>query len=305
MTQEHLEGLIAAPPTPMRPDGGINLDAVDEVCRVLTANGVAGAFICGTAGESLSLTPAERRQVAERWRAAVGRDFALIVHVGHNCLPEAKDLAAHAQEVGADAVAAMAPSYFKPANVDDLALFCADVAAAAPELPFYYYHIPTMTGVAIPVADLLEVGTERIPTLAGAKFTSTDLKDFARCLAAEDGRFDMLFAGDEIVLSALALGARAAVGLTYSFAAGPSARMMEAYRAGDMRAAQREQSRVRELMTVVNRFGGLAALKPAMKAIGVDCGPPRLPQRPLSEAEWREFRQGLERIGFFEYCNRT
>ncbi|MHC4592571.1 MAG: dihydrodipicolinate synthase family protein [Planctomycetota bacterium] len=301
---EQLEGLIAAPPTPMHRDASIDLDTIVPLCRMVKANGVRGAFVCGTTGECLSLTVRERQQVAERWVATADADFAVVVNAGHNCLPACQELATHAQRTGADAIALMAPNYFKPASVEDLVLFCAQVAGAAPDLPFYYYHIPHMTGVAIPVVDFLRAAADCIPSLRGAKFTSDDLADFGRCLELDGGRFNMLFGRDENLLAALALGARGAVGTTYNFAAPLFMRILDGYAAGDMPAAQREQSRAREMLAAYYRAGGVVAVKPIMRMIGLDCGPPRLPLRELDEAACETLRAELTAIGFFDYCCR-
>jgi N-acetylneuraminate lyase len=300
----HLTGLVAAPPTPMRPDGTLDLGRIDDLRRMLIANGVRGAFVCGTTGESMSLTVEERRLVAERWRRLAEGGFVVIIHVGHNCLPDCRELAAHARSIGADGIAAMAPSFFKPSSVEDLVSFCAEVAAAAPDVPFYYYHMPSMTGVTTPAVDFMSAASDRIPTLAGAKFTYEDLMDYGRCLALEGGRFDMLFGRDEILLSALALGAQGAIGTTYNFAAPLYRRIMDAYAAGDMRTAQAEQSRAREMVAVLYRSGGLSAVKPIMKMIGLDCGQPRLPLHRLDDAACRRLRADLDRLGFFGYCCR-
>ncbi len=301
----HLEGLIAAPPTPMRADGGLALERIDALHAMLVRNGVRGAFVCGTTGESMSLTVPERRLVAERWRALAEGEFVVIVQVGHNSLPECRELAAHAQRIGAHGIAVVAPSFFRPASVEDLVAFCAEVAAAAPALPFYYYHMPAMTGVFTPAVDFMRAASAPIPTLAGAKFTYEDLMDYGRCLDLEGGRFDMLFGRDEILLSALALGARGAIGTTYNFAAPLYRSVIDAYVAGDMATAQKEQSHAREMVAVLYKAGGLGAVKPIMKAIGLDCGAPRLPLHRFSDAEHTKLRAELERIGFFGYCCRV
>jgi len=304
MSVRHLEGLIAAPPTPMRADGSVALETIDALYRMLVSNGVRGAFVCGTTGESMSLTVQERRLVAERWRALAEGDFIVIVHVGHNSLPDCKELAAHAQRIGAHGIAVMAPNFFKPGSLDDLVAFCAEAAAAAPELPFYYYHMPAMTGVITPAVDFIQAASSRIPTLTGAKFTYEDLMDYGRCLVLEGGRFDMLFGRDEILLSALALGAHGAIGTTYNFAAPLYRRVMDAYAAGNMAEAQEEQSRAREMVAVLYKAGGLAAVKPIMKMIGLDCGPPRLPLHRFGTSEYEKLQAELGRVGFFEYCCR-
>lgn len=269
---------------------------------MLAHNGVSGAFICGTTGEGYSLTTEERKRVVEAWRAACPASLKLVVHVGHLSLGESCDLARHAQDVGADAIATIAPSFFKPASTAELVTWCRGVAAAAQRLPFYYYHMPSMTGVRISVVDFLRNLDGQIPTLAGVKFTDEDLMDYGSASSLENGRYAMLFGRDEILLAGLSLGLAGAVGSTYNYAAPMYLRLMRAFAAGDLKTAQKEQARAREFITIINRHGGLAAGKAVMKLIGLDCGPVRLPLRQTTRVEENSLRDGLENVGFFDYC---
>jgi len=298
-----VRGLIAAPFTPMRSDGTINLAIIERLAASLIADGVAGAFVCGTTGESMSLTVSERKAVAAEWVKAAGDKLQIIVHVGHTCLPDAQELARHAQEIGAHAIAAMAPFFFRPAQAEDLADFCRELAAAAPELPFFYYHIPSMTGVQVPVPEFLQAAAD-IPTLAGVKFTSENLMEFSQCLRLYDGRFHMLFGRDEILLAGLSMGAPGAVGSTYNFAAPVYQRMWRAYAAGDMETARAEQAFAADVVKTFIPYGALAAQKAMMKMIGLDCGPVRPPLRSLSPAQYSRLQDELEKMGFFESCHR-
>ncbi|MFQ6130520.1 MAG: dihydrodipicolinate synthase family protein [Armatimonadota bacterium] len=304
-TSLRITGLVAAPHTPMHADGSVNVQAIQQQARLLAEGGVDGAFICGTTGEGFSLTVAERLEVAESWRAAAHQGFHLIVHVGHLCLSDCRELAAHAQKIGARAIGTMGPCFFRPGSVADLVAFCADIAGAAPELPFYYYHIPELSGVHFRMLDFLELGSDRIPTLAGIKFTYEDLMDFGRCVRLDGGRFNMLFGRDEILLAGLALGADGAVGSTYNYAAPLYRRLIEAFEGGDMATAQTEQARAMELVAVLDKYGGLAAGKAVMKAIGLDCGPVRPPLRGLSEDQFASLCADLDRVGFSDYAMRA
>ena len=272
-------GLVAAPFTPMRPDGAINLEAIPAYAQHLQCLGVVGAFICGTTGEGASLTLAERRAVAEKWRQEASPSLRVIVHVGHTCLDDARELAAHAQAIGADSIAALAPYFFKPDGVAGLVEWCAQVAAAAPQLPFYYYHMPSMTGCNVLVADFLAAAGPRIPSLAGIKFTFEDLEDFGRCLRFADRRYDVLFGRDELLHSALKLGARGAVGSTYNFAAPLYRQVIAAYDRGDDATAVALQAKAVEMIKVCVNGGGhpIANFKRLMRRLGVECGPTRLP----------------------------
>jgi N-acetylneuraminate lyase len=299
-----LTGLVAAPHTPFRADGPLDLDTIPRIAALLAHNGVSGAFICGTTGEGSSLSVAERKEVATAWRRSAPKGLKLAVHVGHLCLAESCALAAHAQEMGADAVATIAPSFFKPAGEAELVEWCRRIAAAAPALPFYYYHMPAMTGVNIPAADFLQRARDVIPNLAGVKFTHEDLMDYGNAGEVDGGRYGMLFGRDEILLAGLSLGAVGAVGSTYNYAAPLYLRLIAAFERGDLAAARRAQAQAREFISVLGRHGGLAAGKLAMKLVGVDCGPVRLPLRHPSSEQERSLRQGLEQIGFFDYCSR-
>lgn len=170
--KEHLTGLIAAPHTAMHADGSLNLDMIDKQARCLIDNGVKAVFVCGSTGEGISLSTPERVQVAERWKDVAGDSMPIIVQVGHHSIVEAKALAGHAQDnIGAYAIASLAPSYFRPKRLEELVSFCAEVAAAAPDTPFYYYHQPGNSGVSFPMPDFLRAADERIPSLAGLKYS--------------------------------------------------------------------------------------------------------------------------------------
>lgn len=294
-------GLIAAPFTPFRADGSLQLDAIPGYARYLRSSGVVGAFVCGTTGEGASLTLDERRQVAERWVAAAPAGLRVIVHVGHTCLADSRALAAHAQAIGADSIAALAPFFFKPAGVDGLVEWCAQVASAAPRLPFYYYHMPSMTGFTVAVVEFLRAAAGRIPTLAGVKFTFEDLEDFGRCLRFDGGRYDLLFGRDELLHAALMLGARGAVGSTYNFAAPLYQRIIAAFDQGDEPAAAAGQARACAMIQAAVTAGGhpIAAFKSLMRGRGVECGPARPPLVNPTSAEMSALHARLDQIGCF------
>ena len=297
-----LQGLVAATHTPFHPDGSLNLAIVERQAQHLLATGVKTAFIGGTTGESQSLSVEERLALATRWAEVIrGSALRLIVHVGSNCLADARTLAAHAQTINATAISAFAPSYFKPKSLDLLIACCADIAAAAPALPFYYYDIPSMTGVAFPMSEFLATAPARIPTLTGIKFTNADLMAYQPCLAAADGRFDIPFGSDEFLLAALSLGATSAVGSTYNFAAPIYHRLLAAFAKGDLPAARVEQYRSVELVALLARFGYMPAAKTVMSFLGVDVGPARLPHGNLTSEQRDELRRALDEIGFFKW----
>jgi len=302
---ERFKGLIAAPPTPMREDGSLHLAVLEQQAAVVVDNGLAGVFVCGSTGEGLLMSTSERMEVAERWKQLLEGRLPILIHVGHHSLVEARVLAEHAErQVEAAGIASAAPSYFRPQRLKDLVEFCAEVASAAPRTPFYYYHQPANSGVRFAMADFVSLAIERIDSFAGLKFTDSDLADFGRCLDVAAGQVEILLGLDEVLLAGLALGADGAVGGTYNFAAPLYHRIVQAYQVGDMVTAQRYQALARQLVAVIDRYRGIPALKAAMKSIGIDCGPCRLPHRSLSEAEYERFVAELDELGLRQYfCN--
>jgi N-acetylneuraminate lyase len=302
MTKHRIQGLVAATHTPFHADGSINLSVVEKQAAHLQHTGVSHAFIGGTTGECSSLMLEERRALAVRWfEVTRGAALKVIVHVGSNCLADSRILTAQAQELGAVAVSAFAPCYFKPNNVATLVDSMAQIASTAPELPFYYYEIPTMTGIALSPSEFLAQAADRIPNLAGIKFTSSNLMEYQLCRSSHDGSFDIPFGFDEMMLGALALGATGAVGSSFNFAAPIYNRLIAAHQRGDLVAAREEQMRsVRTIQKLAAR-GYMGAAKAVMKMLGVDVGPPRLPCVALDSNQTDALRSELEAMGFFEW----
>ena len=304
--QNRFRGLVAAPFTPCNADRSINLDVIPTYARFLRENGVSAAFVCGTTGEGLSLTIDERLAIAEKWVKSADRLLPVIVHVGHTCLEDARQLTAHAAKIGAAAVSALAPMFFKPRTTDELVDWCEAVASAAPSLPFYYYNIPSMTGVTLPVAEFLAKAAERIPTLVGVKYTYEDFPDYRACSQASDGRFDILFGRDELLLEGWQAGALGAVGSTYNYAAPIYRRLLAAHLAGDAATARALQDTAIKMIAICNGLGvtHLAASKALMAMLGVDCGPVRLPLVSPNAAQLATLRAQLSAIGFFDFSCR-
>lgn len=297
---KRLNGLIAAPFTAFQQDGTLNLSKIEQQAQHLVRNGVRGAFICGTTGEGLSMTVDERKQVAQRWVDVAPKELAVIVHVGHDAVSAACELSRHAQQIGAAAVGAMPPCFFKPDGVEGVLDYCRQLICAAPKLPFYYYHIPSMTGVHILVHKLLEQAAAKKVNIAGVKFTYENLMDFRQCATVCDGQFDALFGRDELLLASLALGTQGAVGSTYNYAAPIYTRLIKHFQAGELDAARACQDQAIAVIEVMIRCGGMPAAKVIMKLIGIDCGPVRPPLHPISADQESQLRRELEAIGFFD-----
>jgi len=295
-----LTGIIPACHTPFDRDGNLNLAAVERQASHVLGMGLRGVFIAGTTGEFSSMTMDERKALCDRWMDVAGDTLRVAAHVGSNCQADALELAAHARQAGVAAIAVAPPSYFKPATVKDLVDFCVPIAAEVDPLPFYYYHIPSMTGVRLPGSEFLYEARFRIPNLRGLKFSHDDLVDLQCCVALEKGAYDILFGFDEALLVGLCLGVSGAVGCTYNFAGRHYLRMIRAFESGDITAARAAQLEATLMVKSLASFGFMAASKAVMSLIGVDCGPVRAPLRNLTPGQLDELVGKLAAFDVFE-----
>jgi dihydrodipicolinate synthase/N-acetylneuraminate lyase len=167
VAQESISGTLAAAVTPLR-DGGDRLDegAFEPLLDFYGKGGLQGILVLGTTGEGILLTATERRRVAKLAVAGAGT-LRVMVHCGAQTTAETRSLSSHAAEIGADAVAVIAPPYF-PFDVEELTEHFATAAEACAPLPFYLYEYADRSGYAIPVAVIEKLG-ERVSNLVGIK----------------------------------------------------------------------------------------------------------------------------------------
>lgn len=303
MKFEHLQGLIAAPFTPMDSKGDINVAVIPSYYKFLRSNGITGAFICGSTGEGVSMTTDEKKAVAEAWAECTSgdKDFKVMTLVGGNSLADCKELAKHAKEAGLYGVSFTSPSYFKPAKVSTLAQMCHEIAAVVPDMPFYYYHIPVLTHVSFLMIDLLKAVDDIVPNFAGIKYTHEDFMDYQSCINFADGKYDMLWGRDENMLSALAVGAKGGVGSTFNYAAPLYYQLIKAYENGEMEKAAQLQQKSIDMICLLGKYGGISVGKAYMRLVGIDCGKFRLPVQNMTEEQFENFKLDVAALGFSQF----
>lgn len=303
---EKIKGLIDAPFTPFHEDGSLNLAPIPEYAALLARNGLKGVFINGSSGEGYMLTEEERMQLAEAWMAAVPKDFKVIVHVGSTSVMSSRRLAEHALKIGAWGIGAMATPFPKIGNIEQLCRYCEEIASAAPELPFYYYHIPAFNGAFLSMYDFLKAVDGRIPNFAGIKYTFESLYEYNRCRRYQNGKFDMLHGQDETILPCLAMGgAQGGIGGTTNYNGRCLTGILEVWEKGDLEKARQLQDFAQDVIDVICNFrGNIVGGKRIMKLIGLDLGPNRVPFMSVTDEEEQELRRQLEAIDFFAHCNK-
>jgi N-acetylneuraminate lyase len=300
MKIEHLQGLISAPFSPLDSNGQVKLELVQDYYQLLKHNGITGAFINGSTGEGVSLTMTEKKQIAEAWAACSNHDadFKVMALLGGTCIADCIELAKHAEQVGLYGVSFTSPFYFKPANAKMLAKACIEIAKTVPNMPFYYYHVPVLTGGNYAMIDLLHEIDGVLPNFAGVKYTHEDFMDFLSCMSFKDGKYDMLWGRDENMLSALAVGAKGAVGSTFNYAAPLYHDMIAAYNNNDMAKAAALQQKSIDMIRLLGKYGGISVGKAYMKLIDLDLGEFRLPVANMSAEQFKNFKLDVDQLGF-------
>ena len=302
---QKLEGLIAAPFTPLNEEGELALEKIESLVRLYEKNNVKGAFICGSTGEGVSLTFEEKKQIITQWGKVKSEKVKALFMLGGTSMKEMQQLAVCAEEAKLDGISILCPFYFKPKSVEQLVSFCKQIADVVPTMPFYYYHIPALTGGNFSMLDFLKLAEKQIPNLAGIKYTHPNIMEFHACSRYQNGKYDLLWGIDEGLLSGLAIGAKGAVGSTYNYAAPLYNKVMEAFAAGKLEEAEDLQFKAVQMVEILVKYGGTGAGKAFMKLIGVDCGWFREPVSSPTEAEVLQMKADLEELGFFDFCSQV
>jgi dihydrodipicolinate synthase/N-acetylneuraminate lyase len=282
---ERISGTLAAAATPLR-DGGerVDEDAFGSLLEFYGAGELDGLLVLGTTGEGILLERAERRRVAELAVAGAGA-LSVIVHCGAQTTAETSALAADAAEVGADAVAVIAPPYFA-FDADELLEHFAAAAAACAPLPFYLYEFAQRSGYAVPTS-VVEGLRERAPNLVGLKVSDSP---FERVEPYLKTGLDVFIGAEALIPAGLASGAAGAV-------SGVAAAFPELVSALVREPTAEHAALVQALRSALSVRPFQASVKVALGLRGLPVRPDvRAPLRPLSKAAIDWLRAELEQL---------
>ena len=203
-----LRGAVAAAVTPLA-DGGrsLDLDSIAALVGFLADGGVDGVLACGTTGEGVLLGVIERRRVAERFLEVRPSGFQVAVHAGAQTTGDTVTLASHAREIGADAVAVIAPPYFPLGSRELFEHFLAAAEACDP-VPFYVYEFAARSGYAIPV-DVVRLLRKERDNVVGMKVSDTPFDAVEPYL--EEAGMDVFIGSEPLVRAGMERGAVGAV----------------------------------------------------------------------------------------------
>jgi len=261
--------------TPFAPDGSVNLDLAARLADHLVREGSDGLVLCGTTGESPTLSWAEQHALFAAVKGAVGGRAALLAGSGSNCTAEAVEATAEAASLGADGALVVVPYYNRPPQEGLEAHFRA-VAEAAPGLPLMLYNIPGRTGCSLApetTARLLD-----LPNVVAYKAASGTTEEVSRLRLLCGGERLAIYSGDDaLTLPMLAVGAVGVVSVA-SHVAGPQIReLIQAFLAGDHTLALARHEALLPLLQALFCASNPIPVKAALELRGWPVGAPRLP----------------------------
>ncbi|MFL7838153.1 MAG: dihydrodipicolinate synthase family protein [Candidatus Promineifilaceae bacterium] len=286
-------GISPAMATPInRETGQVALDVIPELVDFLIARGVKGLFVGGTTGEGIFLDIEQRKKLHEAAVSAVAGRVPVLVHAGALTTDTAVELARHAAEIGADAMAAVTPIFYGM-HEDALAAYFKAIARSASQVPLFAYDIPQLAvnSVSPKLAGRM---FEELPSLAGMKCSNPDAQAIRRLLdVVPDGR--ILLAGNEaIALGSLALGAAGMISGLATAVPEPLVALMDAFNAGEIEEARRRQRTINRLLATIPAGKRIGAIKAILEARGIPAGPPIAPLPEVSLDVWAEMVGILE-----------
>jgi N-acetylneuraminate lyase len=282
--------------TPLTEDEHINAAVTRRLVDHLIDAGIGGLHVCGGTGEGILLPTAERKTMAETTIEQVNSRVPVIVHVGATATADALELAGHAEQVGADAIAAIPPFYYRVGFQAIKEHY--ELIAAASSLPLYLYYIPSTTGVTVTAAQMWELC--QVPNVAGFKYSAFDLYLLEQILSLGCGTLNVFSGPDQLFAPMLTVGVDGAIGSTYNLLPRHFVALYNAFQAGDIAGARAMQSQANRVIDTFARHGGLPAVKEMMRMLGFDCGYYRRPFRRLSADEVAALRADLSQIEFWD-----
>ena len=267
--------------TPFAADGAVDLELAARLADHLVNQGSEGLVICGTTGESPTLSWAEQHRMIAAVKEAVAGRATIVAGSGSNCTAEAVEATREAAALGVDGVLVVVPYYNKPPQ-DGLEAHFRAVAAAAPELPLMLYNIPGRTGCSLApetVARLLDC-----PNVVSFKAASGTTEEVSALRLLCGDRLAVYSGDDALTLPMLAVGAVGVVSVASHLAGPQISQMIRAFLAGDLTQALALHQQLLPLCKALFATTNPIPVKAALELCGWPVGAPRLPLLPASEA---------------------
>ena len=272
-------------------DEQINYPMLEQLLRRQLDAGIRTIVLCGTTGESPTLSDEEKLEIFRRGKAFVGDSAKILAGTGSNSTAHAIRLSKAAEEAGVDGLLVVSP-YYNKATPDGLYAHYEAICRAV-HIPVIAYNVPSRTGVDIPVSVYRRLA--RIPNMAGVKEASSDITKISKILHACGPDFSVWAGNDDLIVPAIALGALGVVSVLSNVMPAQTQAMAQAALDGDFDTAAALNLRLLPLTEALFSEVNPIPVKAAMKRIGYDCGECRLPLCPMSAENRKKLASVLAR----------
>lgn len=270
-------------------NGKVNYPMLEQLLKRQMEAGIRAVVICGTTGESPTLSDSEKLEMFRRAKQYVSEDCLIIAGTGSNCTEHAVALSKAAETVGADALLVVSPYYNKATGEGLLAHYSA--IAGAVHIPVIAYNVPSRTGVDIPVEVCRCLAM--FPNMAGIKEASTDVRKVTKIRAECPRDFAVWSGNDDLAAAVIALGGQGVISVLSNVAPVETQALAQAALDGDFDTAADLQTRLLPLIEALFSEVNPIPVKAAMKLIGYDCGDCRLPLTPMSRENCEKLKKLL------------
>lgn len=288
MKQPFFSGACTALVTPFL-GGKVNYPMLEQLLKRQLQAGIGAVVICGTTGESPTLSDGEKLTMFQRSKEYVGNDALIIAGTGSNSTEHSLALSKAAEEAGADALLLVSP-YYNKATPEGLFTHYSTIAASV-HIPCILYNVPSRTGVDIPVNVYRRLS--RVPNIAGVKEASSDIVKIARIRAACGRDFSIWSGNDDQITPVMSLGGQGVISVLSNIVPVETQAMVKAALDGDFDIASALQIKLLPLIEALFSEVNPIPVKTAMKLIGYDCGECRLPLTPMSTANLDKLKTAL------------
>ncbi len=288
------EGAGVALITPMKANGEVNYDKLEEILEEQIAGGTDAIVACGTTGEASTLTHEEHLDVIRHTCKVVAGRIPVIAGTGSNCTETAIYLSVEAEKAGADGVLVVSPYYNKATQKGLAAHFTA--IANAIQIPVILYNIPGRTGVTIQPQTIVEL-CRNVENIVGVKEASGNFSSIATLMSLADGCVDVYSGNDDQIVPLLSLGGKGVISVLSNVAPRQTHEICASFFAGDVKRSMELQIAAIPLITELFREVNPIPVKAAMNLMGKETGPLRMPLTEMEPEHQELLKKAMREYG--------
>ncbi len=288
------EGAGVALVTPMKENLDVNYDKLDELLEEQIAGGTDSIIICGTTGESATLTEEEHMKTIRFAIERVGHRIPVIAGTGSNCTATAAQMSSEAAEAGADGLLLVTP-YYNKATQNGLIKHYTTVAEAA-KAPIILYNVPSRTGCAM-TGKTIAYLNKNVDNIVAVKEASGDISQSAEIMYLTDGKIDLYSGNDDQIVPILSLGGKGVISVLSNVAPKETHDIVALFKEGKVEESRSIQIKAFPLIKALFSEVNPIPVKAALNLMGKEVGPLRMPLTEMEEANKAVLAEEMRKFG--------